>query len=115
MAGIQAFQSQSVTYAIAAASVPPTPTLISSATPSLQPMNYVIQNAGTAWASVGLGASQSIATSNATTPTPGTPNQSYMIAPGATVVVRATANLYATAIAATAGSVYITAGEGSPI
>lgn len=115
MAGIQAFQSQSVTYAIAAAATAPTPTLISAGTPNLQPMNYAIQNAGTVWASVGMGSSPSIATSNATAPVPGTPNQTYLVAPGSTIVVRATANLYATAIASTAGTVYITAGEGSPI
>jgi hypothetical protein len=104
------FRPKGSTYAISGASTAPSP--IAVAGPVSGDVSYMVYNAGTVVAFLAYGPNAAAATANATAPVAGTPQPNVPIAPGLTKVLTLSGGLWFTAVAASASTVYITAGEG---
>lgn len=110
---VSGFVQQGQTVAVAAAATAPTPQQVVPYA-SLQPIGYLIENSGTVTASLGFGPTAAIATANAVAPVQGAPYNAITVNGGQTITVLMAPNQFVTGVAASATTVFVTPGEGSP-
>jgi len=103
------FRPAGATYAIAAAASAPTAIQIPGG--SGDTMIYVV-NSGTVPIFLSVGATQLAATANAIIPLAGVPATCLAVAPGAYKTFTLTPNLWYSAVASSAATVYVTPGWG---
>lgn len=105
-----AFLPVTQTYAIAAASTPPTAILMGPAIGSQ--ITAKIYNSGTVLASVSFASTAALAASQCVTPTSGTPQTVLVLAPGEDGTFTVSPGQFWTATAASASTVYVQFGYG---
>lgn len=109
MDSCSAFRPKGNTSVISAAATAPTPIQIGG--PVSGDVAVMIYNSGAVAAFLAYGPNAAAATASAVTPVAGTPTNTIPIPPG-TQTFTLTPNLFYTAVAASATSLYLTPGEG---